>query len=116
MTDERDPKIIADETFYDTEIAPQLLELGRKLEARGMCFVAFVGNGRDETYVTRHLPNDLNVTLRLAYYASQTYNNIDALFMKIEADAEKFGGGDSSIYLQNLKHYRQWVRGELKGN
>ena len=99
------------EAFYDKEIAPALAELSKKCFDRGFPFLAVFGN-KSDTYATNSI--DLNkdsAAMRLIYYAIKCHGNVDALFMNIEKDAEKFG--DNSVYLWQLKHYRKLLDPEL---
>jgi hypothetical protein len=109
MTDEETAKMKTNEEFYDAEIAPVLAALGRRCIDRGMSLVAAVGNSED-TYSSRFidLSIDNNPNVRLNYYANRARGNVDALFMRIESDAEKYGG-DKSIVLWQLKHYRRLI-------
>ena len=101
------------EAFYDADVAPVLADLAKKCQSRGMPLIAMVGNQGD-TYCTRYMTDFKNCAMRIAYYVSKTRDNVDALFMAIEKDAEKYGG-DNSIYLWKLRHYRKLIDEGLNG-
>lgn len=110
MSDEQKPS--ENEKFYDEHIAPVLAELAKKCHEKNMPFLAMVGDQKDN-FTTKYVNDWQNPAIRIAYYALKCQGNIDALMMMVEQDAVKYGG-DNSIYLHNLKHYRDIInRGKL---
>lgn len=88
------------ESAYDSEIAPKLLEIGKRCKELGMSFVALVEYSPGETGRTHtQQPNACNEFL-LTAIAAQTRGNIDALAISWARHARKVGHG--SIVLRNL--------------
>ncbi|MHB8286701.1 MAG: hypothetical protein ACYDD1_18765 [Caulobacteraceae bacterium] len=69
----------ANEQFYDDEIAPALLDLARKCEARGMGLFASVEYNEGDFGSTINKPAQKSDTLLMAYLAARAHGNIDAL-------------------------------------
>jgi hypothetical protein len=97
---------MTNEEIYDTEIAPQLLNISVRCRELKMPFVASVEYERGKSGRTEFCPN-LNGDERpstkqlFVHYAARCNGNVDALIMAIIKDAEKYGHG--SMYLHMLK-------------
>lgn len=97
---------IANEEFYDQEIAPALLKLAEKCKERDMAFLASVefdpknhGIGR-----TEFRPPDsadlLSAAQRLTHWAAHAKGNIDLLILWCIRHGDEHGHG--SVYLRQL--------------
>ena len=71
------------EEFYDKEIAPTLLELGRKCEARGIAFLAAVEYKRGEIARTSTLPVDSGLAMQMLLCCAVAGTNIDSYFIAL---------------------------------
>ncbi len=94
------------EEIYDTEIAPQLLEISRRCQELGFPMVASVewevgAHGRTEfcPKTDGSTPRPSSKQL-LVHYAARCHGNIDSLLMAVIRDAEKYG--HSSMFLHRL--------------
>lgn len=90
------------EDFHDSEIAPVLLELGSKCEARGLSFLAVCEWQPGEYAETRTVQPDTSAALRLIYGAFQAAGNVDALWMGIRRDAELHGHNSVVLSLEGI--------------
>lgn len=101
------------EEWYDENVAPVLADLATKCNGRGMPFLAAVGNHGDR-YCTRYLSDTSDPAIRLIFYAMKALGNIDAFLATVIEDAEERGGTEFSIYLTDIKRYRNALeRGRL---
>lgn len=89
------------EEFYDTEVAPVLLELAKACEARGVPFLALVEYAPNKPARTEFLPTTAGIEQRLATWAARADGNIDALMLTVQRYAEAHG--HSSVVLEILK-------------
>lgn len=96
------------EAFYDSEIAPRLLEVARLCKEAGMPFVASVEYEPNCCGLTADHPNihDCGPSFRLARYAVFSRGNIDALITAIRRDDDRHANGETkSVYLRQLANY-----------
>jgi hypothetical protein len=91
---------MTNEEFYDTELAPVLVELARKCQERGINFQALVEYETNEIAETRVLPAQPGFALALAVMASMARVNIDAFLIGAKQYAEEHG--HSSVFLKVL--------------
>lgn len=86
------------EEYYDTHIAPRLLEIANECKDRGLSFVAGVEFGTEEFGRTVQITEECGIGLRLVDQALRAYGNVDSLWLGIQEHAKKFG--HNSIFLQ----------------
>jgi hypothetical protein len=95
---------MSNEEFYDKEVAPAVLALGKQCHARGMSFLASVEFNPVTGSVGRtdfQMPDEvgkLSAAQRLIHWAARSDGNIDRLFMACDKHGRQHG--HSSIYLQ----------------
>jgi hypothetical protein len=89
------------EQFYDSEIAPALLELARKCQNNGLSIAAMVEWEPGETGKTAALAQGSGVGIRMAETAMQAHGNVDVLIFALM----KYGRehGHNSICLKVLE-------------
>lgn len=86
---------MATEKQYDDEIAPLLMEAGKRCKALGISLVARVEWAPDEYGITQFQTEDASIGQRLALLAAHAKGNFDGLCI---AAVKSFGPGNS-IYL-----------------
>lgn len=88
------------EQFYDSEIAPVLLDLARKCKESGLSIAAMVEWDPGETGRTVALAGDSGFGIRMAEAAMQAHGNVDSLIFALM----KFGSekGHGSVCLHQL--------------
>jgi hypothetical protein len=91
---------MTNEEFYDTKLAPALMELARKCQERGINFQALVEYETNEIAETRVLPTQPGFAMALAVMASKARGNIDAFLIGARQYAEEHG--HSSVFLKVL--------------
>jgi GNAT superfamily N-acetyltransferase len=89
------------EQFYDAEIAPVLLELGRRCEGAGISLVAEAEWAPGETGTTMTICADAGIGLRMVAWAARAKGNADALIHAMLDHGEKHG--HNSVYLHMLE-------------
>lgn len=90
---------MTNEEFYDAEIAPVLLRLGKQCEAHGMPFLACVDWG--EMARTEYLPTESKFPIRLATWAARAQGDVDSLMIAVLKYADKHG--HSSLIVSQLQ-------------
>lgn len=88
------------EAFYDREIAPALLDLGKRCHENGLSFLACVEWAPGESGRTRQFVEPYGLPIEIADAAMRAGNNVDALLlflMKIGKER-----GHSSLILHQL--------------
>ena len=85
------------EQFYDDEIAPVLMELAQKCEARGMSFIALCEFAQFEHGHTMTVREGASATTRIVRYAMETHGNVDLLVKALREDGKEHG--HNSAYL-----------------
>lgn len=88
------------ENFYDSEIAPVLLDLAKRCEAKGLSFLAEVEWEPGETGRTATLTAAAGFGIRLADLAARAKGNADALIIAMMKHAREHG--HSSMCLKQL--------------
>jgi hypothetical protein len=90
------------ETFYDKEIAPDLLRLAKLCETNGMSFLAQVEFARDEVADTCTIVKGAGVKTRMVYMAIRARGNVDALAMSLMRYAEIHGHSSAALRLMGV--------------
>lgn len=92
------------EKIYDQELAPLLMQVGKRCQELGISFIACVeydaknqGIGRTE-FMMPDEKGKLSASQRLTHWAARAKGNIDALFIICDRHGKKHG--HSSVYLQ----------------
>ena len=98
-TDERSEN----ERWYDEEIAPALLALGKRCEERGMSFIANVEYGPEERGATYSLTKDAGLGMWMVYLCAQTVPNVDAYVMNLRRHCDRNGIDTSASFVLRLK-------------
>ena len=88
------------EAFYDREIAPALLDLGRHCMEHGLNFLAVVEWSPGEQGRTGFIGPDAGLGICLAEVAARANGNVDSLIIAIMKHATKHG--HSSLCLAQL--------------
>lgn len=88
---------MTNEEFYDTEIAPKLMELCKACNERGMSFLASVEYGPGETGETTQLAEGHGIKALVAYWGIKCHGNVDSFMLAAARHAHK--AGHSSLYL-----------------
>lgn len=71
------------EQFYDTEIAPKLLELCEACKARGIPFSATVEYEPDQLAETRFLPSDAGLAMSMIAILNHNQANVDGFVINL---------------------------------
>ena len=96
---------MTNEEFYDAEIAPVLLELSKKLEDRGMPFLAAVEYEKGERGITKIIPEDAGLAMIMLGHCAKTAENIDGYVLGlIKYCRENNIDTDASMVLSKLAH------------
>jgi hypothetical protein len=69
------------EVFYDTEVAPILMDLARKCKANGLSFVATVEWNPGDTGETMTISSNAGIKILMAAWAVRAHGNADALIL-----------------------------------
>lgn len=88
------------EAFYDREIAPEMLRLGKMCHEAGLSFLAVVEWAPGETGRTRQFVEPYGPPIEIADAAIRAGNNVDALIMFLMRIGEE--RGHSSVFLKQL--------------
>lgn len=91
---------MTNEQIYDAEIAPKLMEIGKRCQELGFPFVASVEYEYGCTGRTKVRPGASHFKQRLIHWAVNCNGNVDSLIMAIDKYATK--NGHSSVYLTRL--------------
>lgn len=100
MTNEAERAISEQEKFYDAEVAPVLLKLGRECIEKGLSFVAVAEYAPGDFGRTVLLQPDSSLALRLVDLAARCEGNIDRLIFALLRHAREHG--HSSLCLAQL--------------
>lgn len=65
------------EAWYDEELAPKLVEIGKLCEARGIPFVAVVEYAPGERGETRYLPDSAGLCMKMLSMLASAGDNVD---------------------------------------
>jgi hypothetical protein len=88
------------EAFYDSQIAPVLMDLAKKCEENGLSIAAMVEWQPGETGRTAALAAEAGFGIRMAEAAMQAHGNVDSLIGAIMSYAKE--RGHSSVCLKLL--------------
>lgn len=91
------------ERFYDTEIAPKLLELARACQERGMSFTANVEYDPGETGRTGILQPDASIKQRIAHWAAAANGNVDSFMFAVMRHAREHGHSSAILNMLGVK-------------
>jgi hypothetical protein len=86
------------EAFYDREIAPVLLELGRKCQDNGLSLVAVVEWAPGDTGRTANICEGAGIGLRMTHMAAQAAGNADALIMALMKHGREHGHNSMCLH------------------
>jgi hypothetical protein len=90
------------EQFYDREIAPALLELGRKCQAKGLSMAAEVEWAPGEGGTTATLAASAGFGIRMAHLAMQARGNVDSLILALMKYGKEHGHSSVGLRLLEL--------------
>lgn len=88
------------EAFYDSEIAPALLALGKKCRENGLSLVASVEWAPQASGRTAFICEGADIGIQMTNMAAQCNGNADNLIMGLMRHARKYG--HNSAYLGML--------------
>lgn len=91
---------MTNEEIYDAEIAPKLMEVGKRCEELGFSFAASVEYNYGDTGRTKVRPGESHFKQRLIHWAMECNGNVDSLILAIDRYAQE--NGHSSVYLSQL--------------
>lgn len=91
---------MTNEEIYDAEIAPKLMEIGKRCQELGFSICVSVEYGLGDTGRTERLDPSHSAKQKLIHMAARCDGNIDKMLIWVLRDAEK--NGHSSTYLQTL--------------
>ncbi len=95
------PDALTGEAFYDTEIAPALAEITKRLPA-GMSMVAVVEYAPGERGSTLYVDPGADMAMRMLDMLARTAPNIDAFMINLTRYAAKHGIDTSSSLIMRL--------------
>jgi hypothetical protein len=72
-----------DEQWYDKEIAPTLLDLSKKCEARGISLVAVVEYAPGERGRTSTISDGAGLEMRMLDFCARAGSNVDAYILAL---------------------------------
>lgn len=88
------------EKFYDTEIAPKLLELAKACRAKGLSFLSFVGC-QEWSSRTVEIPPDAPTSFTVLYEAMRQCSggefNVDGFMFAVAREARKTGHDSATL-------------------
>ena len=87
------------EQFYDSEIAPALLELAGKCERNGLSLIAMAEWEPGETGTTATLTKESGFGIRMAETAMRSQGNADAFIFALIKDAKEHGHNSVCLHL-----------------
>lgn len=91
------------EAWYDAEIAPVLMDLGEKLQARGMSLVAVVEYTRGERGSTICIAEDAGLEMRMLHMLSNSAPNVDSFMINLKRYCDRNDiSTESSMYLRRF--------------
>lgn len=88
------------EEYYDQNIAPKLLEIGKECENAGLTFIAVCEYEGGDYGGTRTIQPNSGYPIRLVDLAVQCEGNVDSLMFAVMRHAREHG--HSSIILKQL--------------
>src|SRR5437667_6838230 len=87
------------EQFYDDEIAPTLMALSKKCEAKGVPFLALVEYQPGKFGCTEILPPVATIGMRMAVWAARANGSADSLIMAMQEHAREHGHNSACLHL-----------------
>lgn len=96
MTDEEK------ERFYDDEIAPVLLELGRKCKTAGIPFMAVAEWNKGLIGATRMLVSEMSWPMQMIFLAGESNGNVDTLMFACAKRARRIGHSSVVLHLMGV--------------
>lgn len=94
------------ESFYDREIAPALLEIARKCEERGLSIVTKVEWEPGETGTTASLQVNAGFGMRLAHWGAAVNGNVDSLVIACKKYGMEHGHQSICLHLLGVPYDR----------
>lgn len=91
------------EAFYDTEVAPTLMELAKKCQDRGLSFVAMVEWSPDGTGETVTVREGAGIKIQMASWAVKSHGNADVLIGTMVHHGEQHGHNSAYLHLLDRK-------------
>lgn len=91
------------EAFYDAEIAPALLALGKKCQDNGLSIVAEVEWLPGEGGTTATLQSGSGVGIRLVHLAAKARGNVDALILALMRHGKEHGHSSACLKLLGVE-------------
>ena len=82
---------MSNEAWYDTEIAPVLMELAEKCQAKRVPFIAVVEYAHNQRAGTYFVPPEAGLSQRLVYLCAKTAPNVDAFVIEAKRYCTKHG-------------------------
>ena len=80
-----------EEVYYDADIAPLLMDIATKCEAKGIPFLAMVEYATGKCSRTEFLPKSACMSQRMATWAARAEANVDLLMFAIQKHAREHG-------------------------
>lgn len=93
---------MTNEEWYDKEIAPELMRLGKLCEARGMPFLCQVEYAPGETSETKAIPVGAGIKTVIARMGMECHGNVDSLIWGIKRYAKKYGHQSAELHLMGI--------------
>lgn len=91
------------EAWYDAEIAPELLRLGKACETRGLSFIAVVEYAPGLRGETSALSKEASLEMVMLRHCARTVPNIDSYVLGLARYAKENGiSTDASIVMRAL--------------
>jgi hypothetical protein len=94
---------MTDEEWYDSEIAPKLLELADECSKRDLSFIAAVEYEPDSVAFTRRFAEDVGLKMTMIGHCAKTAPNIDGYVIGLAKYCREKGIPiDASMVMQKL--------------
>ena len=93
---------MTNEEWYDAEIAPELMRLGKLCEARGMSFLCQVEYAPGETSETKAVVAGYGIKTAIAWMGMECHGNVDSLWWAIKRYAAKYGHSSAELHLAGV--------------
>lgn len=93
---------MSNEEWFDAEIAPELMRLGKLCEARGMSFLCQVEYAPGETSETKAIVAGHGIKTVIARMGMECHGNVDSLIWGIKLYAKKFGHQSAELYQMGI--------------
>jgi hypothetical protein len=86
------------EAFYDAEVAPALLTIGKKCQDNGLSFIAVAEWAPGETGRTGCLAEGAGVGIRITELAAQAAGNVDSLILALMKYGREHGHNSMCLH------------------